>query len=76
MCILPDGTLHDVLMEDNGDLVLRLRSIDQARRAWRRCALRYAVRKLRELGYDGAALALECAADKIPTRSPDPLNEF
>jgi len=44
---------------DSGPIILMLRSTDHARRALRRCALRYAARILRRLGYIGAALALE-----------------
>lgn len=44
---------------DSGPIMLMLRSTDHARRALRRCALRYAAKILRQLGYVGAALALE-----------------
>ena len=46
-------------MSADTDVVLRLRSTDDARRAFRRAALTYAARKLRALGYDGAAFAIE-----------------
>lgn len=42
-----------------GDLVLRLRSLDSARRSFRRAALRYAALTLRARGYLGAACELE-----------------
>lgn len=71
MCVLPDGSLHDVDLDTNGDIVMRLRSIDQARRAWRRAALRYAARTLHELGYVGAARALETVASGVPDARPD-----
>ena len=45
--------------DTDADVVLRLRSTDDARRAFRRAALAYAARKLRALGYDGAAFAIE-----------------
>lgn len=55
--------------DGNGDLILRLSSFDAARRAWKRAALRYATRILRELGYDGAAKALDLEVER---RTPRP----
>jgi hypothetical protein len=46
-------------MQTEGDVILRLSGVEQARRAMRRSALTYAARVLRQLDYPGAALALE-----------------
>lgn len=51
-------------LEESGDAVLRLRSNDQARAAWRRVSLQYAAAQLRRLGYTGAAKALEDDASR------------
>lgn len=48
-----------------GDVVVRLSSLAAVRRSWRRAALRYAAKVLREeLGYPGAADALETEVDR------------
>jgi len=51
--------VHGAGYTDEGDIVLRLRSVDQARRAWRRASLQYATIVLTRLGYDGAVTALQ-----------------
>ncbi len=58
------------------DTVLRLRSTDQARRAMRRSALRYAAKLLRRFGYDGASLRLEIHIEALMQGAPDALPEF
>lgn len=44
---------------EDGDVILRLRGTEEARRSWRRAAIRYAARFLREMGYGSVAASLE-----------------
>lgn len=53
------GACDGATMTSAGDVILRLKATDQARAAWRRCAIRYVAGLLREMGYASAANALE-----------------
>lgn len=59
-----------------GDLVLRLRSTDDARRAAQSAGMRFSANKLRALGHDAAALALDMKAHAICHGVPDELPSF